>query len=120
MTVENFDVSATIERVKEQLEKEKEMSGSMRSLVEMLLMIVTLLLNKLGLNSSNSSKPPSSDPNRKKASRATAGKKSGAQPGHKGVTLRPVSRGADARSSNSTEGGHMNRGRCLISRSQGR
>ena len=76
MTVENFDVSATIERVKEQLEKEKKMSESMRSLVEMLLMIVTLLVNKLGLNSSNSSKPPSSDPNRKKASRATAGKKS--------------------------------------------
>ena len=44
MTVENFDVSATIERVEEQLEKEKEMSESMRSLVEMRLMIVTLLV----------------------------------------------------------------------------
>ena len=90
MTVENFDVSATIERVKEQLKKEQEMSETMRSLVEMLLMIVTLLVNKLGLNSRNSSKPPSSDPNRKKNSKATEGKKRGAQPGHKGTTLRPV------------------------------
>ena len=54
MSVENSDVSATIERVKEQLEKEKEMTESMRSLVEMPIMIVTLLINKLGLNSSNS------------------------------------------------------------------
>ena len=81
MTVENFDVSSTIERVKEQLEKEQDMSENMRSLVEMLLMIVTLLVNKLGLNSRNSSKPPAADPNRKKAGKVSSDKKRGAQPG---------------------------------------
>ena len=90
MTVGSFDVSATIERVKEQLEKEQDMSESMRSLVEMLLMIVTLLVNKPGLNSRNSSKPPSTDPNRKKAGKATSMKKRGAQPWLKGITLQRV------------------------------
>jgi transposase len=37
---------------------------------EMLLMIISLLAGKLGLNSQNSSKPPSTDPNRKKRSEA--------------------------------------------------
>ena len=90
MTVENFDVSATIERVKEQLEKEQDMSENMRSLVEMLLMTVTLLVNKLGQNSRNSSKPPAADPYRKKAGKVSSDKKHGAQPGHKGTTLRRV------------------------------
>ena len=87
---ENFDVSATIERIKEQPEEEQDMLESMRSLVEMLLMIVTLLVNKPGLNSRNSSKSPSTDPNRKKAGKATSRKKRGAQPGHKGTTLQRV------------------------------
>ena len=66
------------------------MSESMRSLVEMRLMIVTLLVNKLGLNSSNSSKPPSTDPNRKKARKARSNKKRRAQAGHKETTLQRV------------------------------
>lgn len=90
MTVDNFDVSATIARVKEQLKKEQEMSETMRSLIEVLLMIVTLLVNRLGLNSRNSSKPPSADQNRKKTDKTTTGKKRGAQPGHKGTTLQAV------------------------------
>ncbi|NDH10099.1 MAG: IS66 family transposase, partial [Gammaproteobacteria bacterium] len=53
----------------------------------MLLMIITLLAGKLGLNSQNSSKPPSSDLNRKKK---TGNNKPGGQPGRVGKNLEPV------------------------------
>ena len=45
---------------------------------------------RLKLNSSNSSKPPSTDVNKKNNSRTENGRKSGGQPGHKGSTLKQV------------------------------
>lgn len=42
------------------------------------------LKEKLGTNSSNSSKPPSQDPNRKSRRSESTGKKPGGQPGHAG------------------------------------
>jgi transposase len=87
MTVENIDVSSTLERVKKQLEEDHDMSATTRSLIEVLILIVTLLVNRLGLNSKNSSTPPSKDQNRKKTSRKSSKKKPGAQKGHKGTTL---------------------------------
>jgi transposase len=90
MTIDNIDVTATITRVKKQLANDTEMSQTTRSLIEVLILIVSLMANRLGLNSSNSSKPPSSDPNRKKKSRKKTGKKPGGQKGHKGSRLEKV------------------------------
>ncbi len=45
---------------------------------------------KRGLNSKNSSIPPSQDPNREKKSKAKGKRKVGGQKGHKGTTLQAV------------------------------
>ena len=90
MTINNIDIDATLEKVKILLTEEKELSPTMRSMVELLVLLVTLLTNRLNLNSSNSSKPPSSDPNRKKVHKAKGDKKAGGQKGRVGVTLQKV------------------------------
>ncbi|MCK5370879.1 MAG: IS66 family transposase [Cyclobacteriaceae bacterium] len=90
MTIQNIDIDATLKKVKTLLVEENELSPTMRSMVELLVLLVTLLANSLNLNSSNSSKPPSSDPNRKKIRKANGGKKAGGQKGRVGVTLQRV------------------------------
>lgn len=52
-------------------------------------MAVSILLDRLNLNSKNSSKPPSSDPNRERVSKSK-GLKRGGQHGHVGTTLKQV------------------------------
>tara|TARA_R110001599_G_scaffold353749_1_gene596318 strand:- start:9728 stop:11185 length:1458 start_codon:yes stop_codon:yes gene_type:complete len=93
VTVDSVDINATIERVKKLLQEEKDLSPAMVASVEMLLLVVTLLVGRLGLNSRNSSKPPSSDPNRGKNNKSNdenSDKKSpGGQIGHNGSTLMP-------------------------------
>jgi len=91
MTIGNLDVEATIERVKNQLAAEKDLSPALKSSLEVLLLLVTILLSRLGLNSKNSSKPPSTDPNRTKELKNKSDRKPGGQNGHNGTTLKPVS-----------------------------
>lgn len=91
MKLENIDIDLTIRKVREILEKEKGLSPNFRSGLEVLLLLVTLLVSRLGLNSTNSSKPPSSDPNRKKTKKSKGKRKPGGQKGHNGVTLEKVS-----------------------------
>ena len=90
MTINNIDVDATIKQVKDQLAEEKDLSPAIRSSLEVLLLLVTLLASRFGLNSNNSSKPPSADPNRSKKPRAKGTRKPGGQPGRRGSTLQPV------------------------------
>ena len=90
MTIQNINVEATIERVKNLIAEEKEMSPALKASLEVLLFLVPLLVNRLGLNSKNSSKPPSMDPHRQKKPREKGGRKPGGQKGRSGATLQPV------------------------------
>lgn len=91
MKLENIDVQATLEKAKGLLKKEKKISPALKSIIEILFLIIVLLVNKFNLNSKNSSKPPSFDPNRdKKGKKNACGKKPGGQNGHVGKNLHPV------------------------------
>jgi len=78
---------ADVERL---LEEDKQSSPALRAAVSMLIMVVKLLAGRINTNSRNSSKPPASDPNRAKKSRAKNRNKRGGQNGHPGTTLTPV------------------------------
>ncbi len=90
MTIENIDVDATLQKVEKLLSEEKGLSPAVRSMIELLALLITLLVGRLNRNSRNSSKPPSSDPNRKKESKAKGERKAGGQKGRDGVTLKKV------------------------------
>ncbi len=90
MKIENIDIEATIKKAQALVLEDKQMSAATKSIVEILILIISLLANRLNLNSTNSSKPPSSDPNREKRPRNKTGKKPGGQKGHVGTTLKKV------------------------------
>ena len=90
MKIDNIDIQATIEKAQLLVREDKQLSAATKSIVEILILIITLLANRLNLNSTNSSKPPSSDPNRKRQQRRKTGKKPGGQNGHVGTTLKKV------------------------------
>lgn len=90
MKLEAKTIEETIESTKKLL-NEEQVSPALKASFELLFLLITLLMNRLGLNSSNSSKPPSSDPNRKKKKRKPGKRKPGGQKGHNGTTLQKVS-----------------------------
>ena len=90
MKIENIDIEATIEKARQLVKEDKNLSAATQSMFEIMVLIITLLANRLNLNSKNSSKPPSSDPNRKKKPKSKTGKKPGGQKGHVGTTLKKI------------------------------
>ena len=90
MKIQNIDIEATINRAQKLIAQDQQVSDATKSMFEILILVITLLANRLGLNSTNSSKPPSSDPNRKKRATASTDKKAGGQKGHVGATLKKV------------------------------
>jgi transposase len=93
VSINDINITETIARVERTLFEDKRISPEFRGLVELLLIIIKLLVDKIGLNSRNSSKPPSQDPHRVRGRKTKAkGKKRkpGGQPGHKGSCLKPV------------------------------
>ena len=91
MKIENIDVNKSLEKARELLEKEENVSTSFKAIIEVLFIIITLFMNRFNLNSKNSSKPPSNDPNReKKRKKNPLGNKPGGQKGHTGTNLQPI------------------------------
>jgi transposase len=90
MKIDNIDIQAAIEKAQAVIREDKQMAAGTKSIVEILILVITLLANRLNLNSTNSSKPPSSDPNRKKKPKPKTGRNQGGQKGHIGTTLKKV------------------------------
>jgi transposase len=98
LTVDQIDVEATIKKVQQLLAEEKHLSSALRTALEVLIVLVQLLANRLSLNSRNSSKPPSTDRFNKddKADKDDGNQKPGknnkpgGQPGRIGTTLQKV------------------------------
>ena len=90
MKIENIDIEGTIEKARRLVNEDKNLSAASQSMFEIMILIISLLANRLNLNSTNSSKPPSTDPNRKKKSKSKTGKKPGGQKGHVGTTLKKI------------------------------
>ena len=91
-------VSKTIEAANAALKSDKSLSDSAKLVISSLVDMVSALSNSLGLNSSNSSKPPSTDQNRLRKKKITKGqkRKPGGQIGHKGARLEPVAKAGAA------------------------
>lgn len=91
MKISNINVEESIEKARGLLAQEKNVSPAFKSAIEVLLLLVTILLQRKGLTSRNSSKPPSEDKNRDRGSKKKKStRKPGGQPGHVGVQLKPV------------------------------
>ena len=93
MSVGNIDVTRTLARVEALLAEDQSISPAVRGMIELLATIINLLVAKMGLNSSNSSVPPSQDPRRQRGAKLPVNgpkRKPGGQKGHPGTTLQPV------------------------------
>ena len=55
LKIEDIDADSAINSVKELLKQESDLSPAFKSALEVLLVLVTLLLNRITLNSKNSS-----------------------------------------------------------------
>jgi transposase len=91
MKLKDTNITALIEEAENLLTKEKEISSALKVSFKLILVVMKLLVDRLGLNSSNSSIPPSQDPNREKKQKSNKKKKAGGQKGHKGYSIEKIS-----------------------------
>jgi transposase len=90
MKISNIDVDAALANVRQQLQADTTVAPSMRTAIELLIVLVQILSGRINTHSANSSTPPSQDPNRPRQNRLKSGRKPGGQPGRVGKTLQPV------------------------------
>jgi len=90
VSIGKINVTVALANVEKTLREDKSISPQIRAMMDLLVVIINLLLGKLGLDSANSSTPPSQDPHRKRGSNRKAKgikRKPGGQNGHEGSTL---------------------------------
>jgi len=90
VSIAKIDVTEALQQAGRLLRQDRSLSTQARALFNLLIVIVNLLVAKLGLNSSNSSIPPSQDPHRERGSKRKGKgpkRKPGGQNGHEGATL---------------------------------
>ena len=61
MTVEDSDTDDAIANIKQILKEDKTVSHTLRAAIDVMIFLVSVLVKRQGLNSRNSSKPPSTD-----------------------------------------------------------
>ncbi len=61
MKIKNIDATETVEEAKLLLQEDPSISSTTKATLERLIMLVSALINRITLNSNNSSKPPSTD-----------------------------------------------------------
>jgi transposase len=91
VSIGKFNITSALENVEKLLREDKTISPQVRAMMELLVTVIGLLMGKLGLDSSNSSTPPSKDPNRERGSKKKAKgekRKPGGQNGHDGTNLK--------------------------------
>ena len=92
MSIAKIDITEALQQAERLLRQDKTASPAMRAMVDLLIVIIRLLVQKFGRNSANSSLPPSQDPHRQRGSKRKAEgpkRKPGGQNGHEGATLAP-------------------------------
>ena len=92
MTRTTKQITNVLERARGCVNDENFDTSALKGLITELINVVIVLSSQLATNSSNSSKPPSQDPNRPRKIRKSKGRKRkpGGQNGHKGNYLKPV------------------------------
>lgn len=92
LTVDHIDVDATLKTVQHLLAEEANLSPALRSMLEVMMVLVKLMANRLSLNSRNSSQPPSTERFAKgdKTEKEGSGRKPGGQSGRVGATLKKI------------------------------
>lgn len=90
MTLGQIDIKAAVANAEKLLKNDQQITPPVRAVMSVLLLVVKLLMVKTGLNSRNSSIPPSQDQNRKREKKSAGKRKAGGQPGRSGTTLKPI------------------------------
>jgi transposase len=97
-------LTKVIDQARKSFDEDEDASPAFKKSFSDLLDVVSFLSNRLGMNSGNSSKPPSQDPNRKRSGKTAKGRKRkpGGQKGHKGNCLKPVEKPTESEDSTSS------------------
>src|SRR6478609_8478139 len=88
MKLNKVSVNTTIDKAELLLKEEQGLSPALRTMFEILILLIRTFASRLSVNSNNSSMPPSADRNRKRGNQKNkSNKKPGGQHGHEGSRL---------------------------------